>query len=299
MAATSDLLVLRAGGLEAALVPGIGGSLAWLRRAGADVMRPLSEERRAAGDVLGTAMFPMMPIANRIAGNAFRFGGALHEVAPNNPPERFHVHGDAWRRPWAVAEARSDRATLVLEGGGGPVPHRYRAWQAFALEPEALSVRLAMENSGPVPMPFGMGLHPWFPRDPDVTLRFRACRFHLEEPDHVSGDAVTLPPELDFADDRPLPGSWRNNGYGGWDGEAALRFPSRKVRLRMRADPVFGHLMLYADPARPFFCLEPQTNASGALNRPGGIDDPRQGVVVLGPGARMEGTVRFEVEALP
>src|SRR4028119_2101390 len=99
MVATSEPLRLRAGPLEVALVPSIGGSLAWLRHDGTDLMRPLTEERRRVGDVLGTAMFPMMPYANRIAGNTFRFEGRTWTVHTNNPPERFNVQGDARQRP--------------------------------------------------------------------------------------------------------------------------------------------------------------------------------------------------------
>ena len=54
----------------------------------------------------------------------------------------------------------------------------------------------------------------------------------------------------------------------------------------MTAEPVFGHLMVYADPARPFFCVEPQSNASGAFNRAGGFEDPAEGIRILEPGER-------------
>ena len=55
-----------------------------------------------------------------------------------------------------------------------------------------------------------------------------------------------------------------------------------------------AHLMLYADPGKPFFCVEPQSNASGAFNREGGFTDPAEGVRVLAPGETLAGTVRFE-----
>lgn len=38
----------------------------------------------------------------------------------------------------------------------------------------------------------------------------------------------------------------------------------------MTATPELGHLQFYADPAKPYFCLEPQSMASGAFNRPSG-----------------------------
>jgi len=297
MDAISEALTLRAGALEVGLAPAIGGSLGVMRWRGIDLMRRLSDDDHDAGNVLGVAMFPMVPYANRIAGNAFDFGARRWQVLPNNPPEKFNVHGSGWKQPWTVARSAAAEITLALEVVAGAEPYSYRAEQVFAVSEEGLGVAMTLINTGPVPMPFGFGLHPWFDRDRDVTLQFSARRFHLEEPDGVSGDPITLPPELDFSKGRPLPDGWRNNDYGGWAGEAAIRFPSRGAGLRIAADPIFKHLMLYADPAKPYFCLEPQTNASGAFAR-GRWNDPDEGVIVLAPGERARGVVLFRPFAL-
>lgn len=296
MAEAADFLTLFADDLELDLVPAIGGSVAALRFRGTDVFRPLSAADRAAGNVLGVGMFPMVPYANRIAENAVRFRGRTYRVEPNNPPERFNVHGTGWHRAWVVASQQTDRALLVLEEAGGP--WCYRAEQHVALTPGGLTVGLRLVNIGADAMPFGFGLHPWFPRDGDVTLAFRASRFHPEEADLVAGPARALPTKLDFAVARPLPGFRLNNDFGGWSGAAVLRFPSRGVELVLSADPVFGHLMIYADPERPFFCVEPQSNAACAFGR-GGFDDPDEGIVVLEPGQDVRGEVRFTLRALP
>jgi aldose 1-epimerase len=297
MGAISESLTLKAGALEVGLVPQIGGSVSFMRWRGIDVMRRLSHHDRDAGNVLGVAMFPMTPYANRIVGNAFEFGTKRWQVLPNNPPEKFNVHGSGWKSPWTVVDVGASEASLLLEVTADPEPYSYRAMQTFAVSGEGLSVRMTLTNTGPFSMPFGFGLHPWFERDQDVTLQFSARRFYLEEPDGVSGDPVTLPPELDFAIGCPLPSGWRNNDYGGWDGEATLRFPARGVGLRMVADTVFKHLMLYADPTKPYFCVEPQTNASGAFNRRQ-WDDPEEGVILLAPGESAGGTVSFMPFAL-
>lgn len=292
MGAISELVNIGAGALEVALVPRIGGSVSSLRWRGVDLMRRLSEDDREAGNVLGVAMFPMTPYANRITGNAFDFETRRWQVLPNNPPEKFNVHGSGWQHAWTVVDAGAANATLSLDIAAGAEPYSYRATQVFTASDEGLSVTMTLTNTGPVSLPFGFGLHPWFDRDPDVTVQFRARRFYLEEPEGISGDPITLPPELDFAEHRPLPGGWRNNDYGGWSGEATLRFPTRGAGLRMKADPIFKHLMLYADPAKPYFCVEPQTNASGAFNR-GRWGDPEEGAIVLGPGESAAGTVSF------
>jgi aldose 1-epimerase len=297
MGGTPEVLRLDAAGMAAGVVPEIGGSIAWLRWRGIDLMRPLTEADRAARNVLGAACFPMMPYANRIAGNEFSFDGRAWRFEANNPPERYNVHGTGWQRAWRVEEAGPTAVRLALEVDDGT--YAYRAEQRFAVGDGALTVAIGLENRGARRAPFGFGLHPWFPREPDVVLRFRARDFYLEEPEHVAGDRITVPPELDFAAGRALPDRWRNNDYGGWDGRAEVAWPSRGVQLVMTAEPVFRHLMVYADPGRPFFCVEPQSNAAGAFNRAGGFEDPAEGIRVLDPGETMAGTVRFTAETIP
>jgi aldose 1-epimerase len=284
------MVQLKAGDLTLDLVPEIGGSIASFRKAGIDLMRPLSDAACSAKNLLGVASFPMIPYANRIDGNQFTFEGERYTVPPNNGTEPFNVHGSGWTSLWIVADQSADSAMLTLDHHGTDDPYHYRASQTFRLSPEGLTIETTLENTGPRRMPFGFGHHPWFIRDPDVRLRFRATDFWLEAPNGVAGDRITMAPELDFSNSAPLPSGWRNNCYGGWDGIAEIAFPSRGVTLVIEADPIFRYLMLYADPTKDFFCLEPQTNASGALNKAGDL-----GVVGLGNGERMAGTVSFAV----
>jgi len=292
MAATSEPIALNAGDLSVGLVPEIGGSLAYFRHRGIDLMRPLSSADLAAKNVLGVAMFPMVPYANRIAGNAFDFGGRTWRFAANNPPESFNVHGTGWHSAWSTEEAPGG-VLLTLDHIASAEPYSYRATQLFAIDGAALRVTMTLTNRGPVAMPFGLGLHPWFDRDPDVSLQFRASHFFMEGPENIATERLATPPELDFAAGRPLPDSWRNNDYGGWNGTAEIRYPSRGVGLRMEADPIFGHLMLYADPARPFFCVEPQSNAPCAFNHLGTAKGETMGSFVLQPGETASGAIRF------
>lgn len=283
------MIELSAGDLTLGLVPAIGGSVAFFRKGGIDLMRPLSEANHRAANVLGVAMFPMLPYANRIANNAFTFGGRTWRFAANNPPERFNVHGTGWHSSWQTESQTATSALLSLHHLAPDEPYSYQATQRFTLTPDGLEVAMTLRNDGPVAMPFGFGLHPWFDRDADVELRFAATEFFMEGPQGVPSERLATPPELDYSRSRPLPDTWRNNDYGGWNGVAEIRFPSRRLGLRFEAEPIFGHLMLYADPERPFFCLEPQSNAPCAFNRLG----TGMGEVILEAGQTMQGTIRF------
>src|SRR6188508_2695194 len=80
---------IAAGPLSVGLAPEVGGSVAHFRleRDGTaiDLMRPLNDADRRAKNPIGAAMFPMVPFANRIADNEFRFGGHIYRFAANNP----------------------------------------------------------------------------------------------------------------------------------------------------------------------------------------------------------------------
>jgi aldose 1-epimerase len=297
---TSDAapVKLKAGPLSVALAPEVGGSVAHFRfmrdREAIDLMRPLGDADRRARNPIGAAMFPMVPFANRIADNAFRFEGRTHRFTSNNPPERFHVHGTGWHSPWTVVDAGAEHAVVELVRERPDEPYSYRATQAFALSPEALTVTTTIENRGAVAMPFGFGQHPWFEREEDVELRFKAGAFWIEGWDNTASERIATPPELAFTEWRRLPRARRNNCYGAWDGRAEIRWPSRKIGLRIDAEPVFRHLMLYADPGRRDFCLEPQTNSVCAFNLM--ADEPADsdlGVIILAPGQSAAGVMTF------
>lgn len=292
MDAHSELIELSAGPLTIGLAPAIGGSLAYFRHGGIDLMRPFSRVDLEAGNVLGAAMFPMLPYVNRIAGNAFEFGGRRWDFSPNNPPDPLASHGDGWKSAWQ-AQREGSGVLLSLDHIAPEEPYSYDATQHFELSPDGLTITMRMTNHGGLAMPFGFGLHPWFPRSAGTDLAFRSSHFFMEGPDHLVTEVIATPPELDFAAHRPLPDTWHNNDYGGWDGKAEIRFPETGLGLVIEADPVFGHLMLYADPTKPFFCLEPQSHAPDAFNRMNRRSGDLFGGHVLEPGESLSGTVGF------
>ena len=289
---SDELIELAAGDLSIGLVPGIGGSLAYFRSNGIDLMRPLSPADLAAKNVLGAAMFPMVPYANRIADNSFSFGDKQWRVEPNVPPERLNVHGSGWQSVWQ-AERDPTGILLTLEHIAPQETYSYYASQHFSLSPAGLTVEMQLTNRGAAALPFGFGLHPWFTRGAATELAFRASHFLMEGPEGIPTEWLAMPPELDFAHGRRLPDTWRNNDFGCWSGQADVRFRDIKLGLTIEAEPIFGHLMLYADPRKPFFCVEPLSQAPDAFNRMTGADGEMFGAHILEPGEGIEGKIRF------
>ena len=153
MAIETDLVRLRHGLLELELCPAIGGCITALRHRGRDVLRPASARFFAQRDPREAASFPLVPFSNRIADGRFAFGGAVHQLDRNSPPEPHAIHGHGWQHAWTVREASARAAALEFAHRVVNTPFDYRATQSFALTADSLTVTLEIANTGGTPMP--------------------------------------------------------------------------------------------------------------------------------------------------
>ncbi|GGE05362.1 aldose 1-epimerase [Aureimonas endophytica] len=234
--------------------------------------------------------FPLVPFANRLAGNAFRFRGEDVVLAPNTADPAY-LHGDGWLGTWAVEAADGASARLVFRHEGEP--YRYEARLGMRLEDGAGHLALEVRNTGGRPLPFGLGWHPFLPRTPETKLELRAHGFRAERPGHLPGEEAPLPADLDFASAAPLPGRWVNNGLEDWDGRARILWPERSAGLLVEADPLFAHAFLFLPdralaPRADWFCLEPMSHRAGAHHHA-----DLGGLRALAPGETLSGALRL------
>lgn len=270
---------LRSEGLRLDLSPAGGSILGLWDRWGL----PLMSAQEVGG--MTRAAFPMMPICNRVAGDGFSHAGKRHDLRPD-PDSGHYLHGDAWRAPWAVTALEGN--ALRMEHRAEGAPYTYSAAQYFVLSDESLRVTLTVENRGTESLPYGIGFHSYFPRRA-ALLQFSAKERWGEGAGHLPTKPEPPMGEVDFSMARALPAAWQNNVYGGWDQRALIHWPERGLSLKIKADPVFSALMLYAPaPTEDFFCFEPMSHLPDAVNR---ADMPP--MTFLAPGARLSGSLLF------
>lgn len=262
-----------------------GGPIEWLRPAPADPQTP--------GD---TACFPLVPFSNRVRDSRFVFGGrtvALPQV------ERYGAHfrhGFGCIGSWRVAERAADRAVLEFVEAGVSWPFPFRARQDFRLAPDSLTVAIEILNTGTLPMPAGMGLHPYFPRTP-------RCRIESQVAGMWTTDAEVMPVALV---EPPPTGQDPTKGiepertavdavYAGWSRRARIEWPERRATLTLTGDALYGHLVVFTPAGKDFFCVEPVSHMTDAFNlaAQGRVDT---GMIVLEPGQSAKATARFAVE---
>lgn len=257
---------MRAGALEAALSPAVGGSLLRLALDGVDLLRRAPE---GAGDPLAMASFPLVPYANRIADGRFAFDGQDYQLPRNFGDHPHSIHGFGWQATWTEKATAPASARLVHEhGGDAGWPWPYRAEQQVALTPSQLSMSLSMTNVGDGPMPAGLGFHPYFLADGATTLRFDARSLWLSTTDMLPARQVPADALGDWSRPAPVHGnSLIDNVYGGWTGIATVE-RGDGVRLTLSATGA-DWLHVYRPPDSADFCLEPVSHMPDAINRGG------------------------------
>ena len=268
---------LRVGEWRLELLPELGGAVASLSHRGADLLRPTPV---GATDILQTACFPLVPFSNRIDWGRFRFGGEDIVLNPTPGFSPHALHGDGWRRPWTVAAADAGSVVLGLDHPAGDWPWVWSARQRFDLSDEGLTVTLSLTNGDQRPMPAGLGLHPYFVREPETRLTLAASGVWVIDDSLIP---VSLKPPSATQDwsagPRVSDAPFVDNAYAGWGGQATVTADARTVAISASSNARWAHV--YVPTGETYFCVEPVTHRPDALNAPAGEDS---GVTILGPG---------------
>jgi aldose 1-epimerase len=281
------------------VLPALGGSLAGfdLKRGG-EVLPVFKRWSGESESPRTFALIPMLPWWARISGGGFHWGGEFWPIDRNDPEDAHPLHGDGWRSPWKVIAKTPDRIALRLRSTAVP-PFDYEANLGYTVSGATLEVRLSVENRAGRPLPYGLGLHPWFPRTPDVTLQAQAGGTWLEQPPLLPAKAEPdpLPSDWNFGEPQHLPADFIDNSFSGWDGRGRIEWPDQDYAVAVEADPAIRLYHVYSlGAACPIFCFEQVTHVIDALNLPG--SPAETGLRVLEPGEQTSMWVRFTAERL-
>jgi aldose 1-epimerase len=181
-------------------------------------------------------------------------------------------------------------------------PQHYDATQRFELVPGGLDQTLTVTHVGSGDLPYGLGLHPWFSRNGATQLQADVQGVWLGGEDPMpTGHTAGFPPTWDLREGVHTQGSFIDNTYTGWNGDAFIRWPDRGLQLQMsvpamRAAPGHGtsYCLLYRPVEGPCFCFEPVTHPIDAMNLPG-----TPGMQILKTGESLSLHVEWRLTALP
>lgn len=241
--------------------------------------------------ILDVACFPLVPFSNRIAGGRFTWAGRDVALEPNFPAVDPHnpIHGSGWLDEWTVLEAGERKVRLEHRYAAGEWPWPYRAELFYTLGDKGLLAQISLTNESLETMPAGLGFHPFFPMD-------RTTRYLGLHRGEWQSDDSALPLALDLRDE-PIDW-WQGRAvttravdtlYTGRAGALDIFWPDRRLALRIDPSDNLAATCVYVPTDSDWFCVEPVSHLTDALNRPGAPDP----MASLPPGETMTAAVRL------
>jgi aldose 1-epimerase len=288
-------ITLDNGALRLVVNPAIGGAVvrfdALTNNGPVALMRPGADDEH---DPNRLAMYPLVPWSNRISEGGFSWRGQHYRLVPNLTGEPCPIHGDGWQQPWRV-ESRGEHTLRLSLRSSNQAPFDYRAELTYSLEGDRLDVVLAVTHLGEHPAPYGLGLHPWFPRTADVRLEAAAEGVWDVDARQLPTEWRRLGPEdpWSFSRSSALPSGKIDNLFTGWNGRALLSWPERGLALEVSVDSGGSRYLVFSpDEHADFFCFEPISHDVDAHH----FDDPlAHGLVELRRGESLEYSSRFRL----
>lgn len=260
------LTKLTAGTACLELAPEIGGAIARLDVGGKPLLRRWTGDET---DPFSLACNVLMPFSNRISGGGFTWNETFYPLGPNFEGEPNPIHGDGFLKSWGITKSGTSAQMTLLNGEIGP--WKYRARQDFHLTPDQLKVTLTIQNTGLYSLPFGLGLHPWFPRNSGTRISFSAKSVWLENTSYLPTKELNLSsaPAWSFEHARSLPATWMNNCYTGFCGSVRIDQTAAAVSCTITCDQSLEYAHIFSPgEASDFFCFEPVTHPVDSLNLP-------------------------------
>lgn len=274
------------------LLPSHGGVVTHWRVDGWDVLRPVVSDSNDPRDFAG---FPLVPFSGRISNGRFKFDGRDIQLAANFPPEPHAIHGQGWQSAWSLSSIDDASATLALTHDGSDWPWAYKAEQVFEPAQDRLKVTLRLTNTSDLPMPAGLGWHPYF-RLGDALIEADVTSVWAASDGSIPDKTEALSPETDVRSARPVSGLDLDNAFSAAGGSVCLHWPADRKSVRMTSDPAFQTLIVYTPAGEPYFCVEPVSHAPNAVNSSLGAEVT--GLRTLSPGETLEGSIVLRVDAL-
>ncbi|NQV99463.1 MAG: aldose 1-epimerase [Rhodospirillales bacterium] len=291
----SDTLTLANGDARLNLRPAYGGRISGLAFADWEVLRPIPETEKDVWRGYKGGSFPLVPFSNRIKDARLTFQGRDIALTPHRNEPTSALHGHGCFSEWIVDGQTGHTADLSYTHTGGHLgwPWTYRARQHFELTPDSCRITLGITNQSDAEMPAGLGFHPFFPFDGDVTMRFGAEAEWISPPEAYPTEQQPLAHEFGGPDGQHL---WRDTKtvcFEGYQGQVDMIWRASGHRLRMTSDGLLDHFIVHVPDGAVYFCPEPVSHPTDGFNLAAqGVAGGR--VLTLQPGQTVTASMAYQ-----
>ncbi len=286
------MITLGRGALELDIAPEIGGSITGLTFENRPVLRPVPQ---GTTNVLDTCCFPLVPYANRIENGVFKFEGREYRLPLNfgNHPHALHGHG--WQAAWRVEAMSRDRVVLAFDHVPDAWPWAYTSEEIFTMTENGVHVQLVLRSRDQKPMPFSLGLHPYFPRKPGSTVTAQVGGMWLSDSTMIPTQLAAATTLIDLGKGQVVTKApFVDNTFTDWKGPARITQPELGMEITLEASAECGFFHVFIPQGTDFFCAEPTTAMPNAFNRP----EAASGARTLAPGASITMEMHLGVRKL-
>lgn len=260
---------------QVGLVPATGGSVAYGRTLvngeWHDVLRPTPQESLSV--VPDTASYPLVPWSNRIRDGKLIWAGRTYQLRVNHG-DGTAIHGTASEYPWTVVESSTTHAVLEFASRdvyGVNFPWTFTARFTYRLDGPRFTWTYGLTNTDHETFPAGFGHHPYFERSvagsPTAHLLLNVDKGYEAEGCLPFGEAGEIRPDADFRASREIGGAFVDDCYTGRTSPvlSTITWPG-VLDVDIEADELLGHVVVYIPEGKPFFAVEPVSNANDAFS---------------------------------
>lgn len=258
----------------------------------------------------------LFPFPNRIRAGHFQWRGRDYQLPLNDPTMRNAIHGFVCQRPWRISRQGTDAESAWVEGeflgsrdaadASDLWPADYRLRLCYRLTRSGLRIETTVDNPDRVPLPFGLGYHPYFrlgaSSSAESWVQVKASAHWELQENLPTGTRLPIDAARDLRAARLVAGLSLDDILTGLDESettadglvlrGCLGWTEGVPALRLWTAPAFRELVVFTPPHRQAVCLEPYTCLTDAINlAQQGID---KGWRVLEPGQSWSATVLLQ-----
>lgn len=203
----------------------------------------------------------LFPICGNLPDNTYLHNGKSYQLKQ---------HGFARNLPWNVVEQSTQEAAalrLTLTSNDetrAQYPFDFKLTFTYRLQGNQLAIAQQVTNQSSEPMPFALGLHPYFlvTDKPQLQFDIPANRYQ----DHIDHSIQDFSGQFDFEGDE-IDVIFRQ-GSRPW---ASVTDPSRHRGIRLDVQAPYQDWVFWTVKGKDYYCLEPWSAPRNALNTGDGI----------------------------
>jgi aldose 1-epimerase len=226
----------------------------------------------------------LAPWPNRIDQGTYTFEGTEQTLPWNETESQNAIHGLTRWMNWEPAQVRADVVSmrLVLHAQPG-YPFTVSLQQDYSLGDDGLTITHSMRNVGSSPVPYGVGMHPYFTVGTtsvdESEFSLPASQYFLTNERSIpTGPAPVDGTTFDFREAHPVGGTVLDTGFTGLqrgaDGKATIELSAPSGRsVAVSLDRNHDYVWVYTGDTLPdtsrrrqSLAIEPYTCCSNAFN---------------------------------